>query len=285
MKPVPSLGGSALNSARMRNWFCGEKYRTAFIGAVGADDHGNYLADQLTLEGVRSCLQVVKEAETGTCLALTVGTERTLIGYPGASRHLQVEWIKEHAMDMIGKASFIYMTTFLLTTAKKAEIGHYLSETVTSKVILNLSSENLIKRVWPSLKALVKRCHIIISNEAELKAVAVVEKWDDEDIADCQTRLRKLMAPGALVVTTRGKNPTMTADENGRFGLYPPEPVSDIVDTNGAGDAFVGGFLAFYGTPSWKLAEAVSMGQYCAAQVLKMKGFGVPTNLPQWKSS
>ncbi len=32
----------------------------------------------------------------------------------------------------------------------------------------------------------------------------------------------------------------MTADENGRFGLYPPEPVSDIVDTNGAGDAFVG---------------------------------------------
>ncbi len=162
-------------------------------------------------------------------MALTVGTERTLIGYPGASRHLQVEWIKEHAMEMIGKgwllfyflltslASFIYMTTFLLTTAKKAEIGHYLSETVTSKVILNLSSENLIKRVWPSLKALVKRCHIIISNEAELKAVctpspknafvnfwqvAVVEKWDDEDIADCQTRLRKLMAPGALVVLT-----------------------------------------------------------------------------------
>jgi adenosine kinase len=50
-----------------------------------------------------------------------------------------------------------------------------------------------------------------------------------------------------IVVFTHGKEPTILA-RDGHVTLTPVKPLDKnlIVDTNGAGDAFVGGFLAGY---------------------------------------
>ena len=52
---------------------------------------------------------------------------------------------------------------------------------------------------------------------------------------------------GRTVIITQGSDPVVCA-ENGAVVEFPAEklPASKIVDTNGAGDAFVGGFLAQY---------------------------------------
>ena len=49
------------------------------------------------------------------------------------------------------------------------------------------------------------------------------------------------------MIITQGSDPVVCA-ENGTVVEFPAEklPASKIVDTNGAGDAFVGGFLAQY---------------------------------------
>ena len=50
-----------------------------------------------------------------------------------------------------------------------------------------------------------------------------------------------------LVIITQGSEPVI-AEEHGKIKKFPIEPLAKdaIVDTNGAGDAFVGGFLAQY---------------------------------------
>ena len=52
-------------------------------------------------------------------------------------------------------------------------------------------------------------------------------------------------ARGRIVVITHGAEPTIVV-ENGQVSEYKVLPIeaSEIVDTNGAGDAFVGGYLA-----------------------------------------
>lgn len=78
------------------------------------------------------------------------------------------------------------------------------------------------------------------------------------------------------VVFTQGADCTIVA-VGGKVTLYPTTLVekSKLVDTNGAGDAFVGGFLsqilAGKGVP-----EAVRAGNYAASTVIQHSGCVFP---------
>jgi adenosine kinase len=54
---------------------------------------------------------------------------------------------------------------------------------------------------------------------------------------------------------------------------------ADIVDTNGAGDSFAGGFLAYFvkGAP---LEKCIDAGSYAANANLKTRGCAVPPYPP-----
>jgi adenosine kinase len=58
-----------------------------------------------------------------------------------------------------------------------------------------------------------------------------------------------------------------------------PITVAEIVDTNGAGDSFAGGFLAYFvkGAPIEKCVDA---GSYAAAAILRERGCSVPQYPP-----
>jgi len=74
-----------------------------------------------------------------------------------------------------------------------------------------------------------------------------------------------------------------TVNESGTVELasfYPQKlDPQQIVDTNGAGDSFVGGFLSEFvkGSP---IERAVSAGHWCASQIIQTSGckfVGTPT--------
>lgn len=52
-------------------------------------------------------------------------------------------------------------------------------------------------------------------------------------------------------------------------------PKDQLVDTNGAGDAFVGGFLAKL-TQGAELAECVRAGAWAARQIVQESGCKIP---------
>lgn len=78
------------------------------------------------------------------------------------------------------------------------------------------------------------------------------------------------------VVFTQGEKYVVVAHE-GVVTEYPVEPLAKelIVDTNGAGDAFVGGFLARL-VEKKAISECVRSGNFAARTVLQQSGCKFP---------
>lgn len=78
-------------------------------------------------------------------------------------------------------------------------------------------------------------------------------------------------------VITQGKDETIVASE-GKVQKYavPPVEASAIVDTNGAGDAFVGGFLAAL-IKGKATDECCKAGNYAASCIIKVAGVAIPS--------
>ena len=79
-----------------------------------------------------------------------------------------------------------------------------------------------------------------------------------------------------LVIITQGSEPVI-AVEHGKIKKFPIEPLAKdaIVDTNGAGDAFVGGFLAQYVLDK-SLDVAVKCGNWAARHCIQRSGCTMP---------
>eukprot|EP01127_Copromyxa_protea_P015901 TRINITY_DN4644_c0_g1_i1.p1 TRINITY_DN4644_c0_g1~~TRINITY_DN4644_c0_g1_i1.p1 ORF type:complete len:376 (+),score=51.11 TRINITY_DN4644_c0_g1_i1:100-1128(+) len=281
---VLSAGGASLNSARMRNWSLKSlklaspgEVRTGFVGAIGKDSHGEFLKNVCQREGLDFYFQELSNELTGFCCCMICKKERTLIAKPGASRSLTRDWIRENVLEQFLKeVSFVYATLFVLTTPSKFACGLYFASLDSKSFLLNLSSANLLEHVWERVRSIVSYATVIFSNVSELRKVAQLEGWGGSDIRDFQVKLSQMMKNGkGLVVTTQGSHDTLTATSESDFRSWPvPEiPVDEIVDTNGAGDAFVGGFLAKYSLPGTEIEDWVENGHFCASIVVKTSGF------------
>ena len=122
-------------------------------------------------------------------------------------------------------------------------------------------------------------CDVIIGNEAEAEAWGsangLADKTDLTAVARAIAAQPKSNAsrPRTVVITHGPKSTTVVnaADpENAK--VYPVSPLADaeIVDTNGAGDAFAGGFLGAYilGKNQDECIEAGhKLGSMCVQQV------------------
>jgi adenosine kinase len=77
-------------------------------------------------------------------------------------------------------------------------------------------------------------------------------------------------------VITQGKEPTVVA-KDGAVTQYPVPVVdpSEIVDTNGAGDAFVGGFLAAF-IKGKDIEECCKAGSFAASTIIRTSGTALP---------
>jgi adenosine kinase len=78
------------------------------------------------------------------------------------------------------------------------------------------------------------------------------------------------------VVITNGSQPTVVA-VNGKVTLYPVITLAkeQLVDTNGAGDAFVGGFLSQL-VAGKDVPECIRAGNYAANVIIQRSGCTFP---------
>ena len=118
----------------------------------------------------------------------------------------------------------------------------------------------------------------LFGNESEAAAYAKSHGMEDkaDDIAAIALAIAALPKTNAsrprTVVFTQGSKSTVVAC-NGQVTEYPVEMLSKdkLVDTNGAGDAFVGGFLAQL-VLGQDVAKAVDAGHYAARQIIQVSG-------------
>lgn len=126
---------------------------------------------------------------------------------------------------------------------------------------------------------LIPMVDFLFGNETEALTFAQTEGWTTTSIPEIANKLSMLptqKSKSRFVVITQGTEPTVIA-QDGKCQQYPIVPLekSQIVDTNGAGDAYVGGFLS-------KLVQGCSnevchaAGAKSAAAIVQQSGCSFP---------
>ena len=144
---------------------------------------------------------------------------------------------------------------------------------------LNFSAPFIPQFFGIQLQQILPYCDIIIGNESETEAWASANGLADEKdlkaVAKAIAALPKANASRPrIVVVTQGSSSTVLVNsaepESLKEFVVNALKDEDIVDTNGAGDAFAGGFLGAY-VSGKSLDECVEVGhklaQICVGQV------------------
>ena len=117
---------------------------------------------------------------------------------------------------------------------------------------------------------------IVFGNETEALTYAETFNLGTKDITKIAQAISMLPkengSKGRLVIITQGADPVVCVN-NGVVTTFEAErlPADKIVDTNGAGDAFVGGFLAQY-CQGKDLATGVRCGIWAATHIIQRSG-------------
>ncbi|XP_020567532.1 adenosine kinase isoform X4 [Oryzias latipes] len=115
---------------------------------------------------------------------------------------------------------------------------------------------------------------------AEAATFAKEQGFETDDIAEIARKTQNLPKENTrrqrVVVFTQGKDDTVATVDD-QVTMFPVVDIdqNDIVDTNGAGDAFVGGFLSAL-VQEQPLEECIRAGHYAANVIIKRVGCTFP---------
>jgi adenosine kinase len=234
-------------------------------------------------DGVDARYHVDESTPTGTCAACIMGGERSLVANLAAANNYKIEHLKAN-WSAVEAARVIYSAGFFITVSPDSmmEVAKHAAAN-NQQYCLNISAPFLCE-VPPFKKTigdLLPYVDFLFGNENEARAFAKSEGWETEDIAEIALRVCKFPkengSKGRVVVFTQGKDPTVVAT-NGTIKTYPVTlvPADKLVDTNGAGDAFVGGFLSQL-VNGKDLDECVRAGNYAGGVIVQSSGTQLPS--------
>ena len=278
--PQYIAGGATQNSIRVAQWIMsanGKPGQSAYMGCVGTDAFGKQLEDCAAADGV--CVHFMKDetTPTGTCAVLVKGGERSLIANLAAANNFKPSHLETPESKAIYEsASVYYIAGFFLTVSVdslKIVAEHALANNKT--FCLNLSAPFIIDFFGDQVATALEYADYLFCNESEAAAYGAKHGLGD-DLKEVALKIaaspKKNASRPRTVIFTQGSSSTIVAC-NGKVEEYAVEPLAQeqLVDTNGAGDAFVGGFLA--GLLAGKDAGAcVETGHWAARFIIQQSG-------------
>ncbi len=255
-----SSGGSAANSMIGIAALGG---RASYACKVGRDDLGEFYLDDLEAAGVACDREHRGEGTTGKCLVLiTPDADRTMNTFLGVTATFGPDEIDE---AIITASRYLYIEGYLLSSDsgfEAARMAQHLARGKGVQVALTLSDPFIVGTFRERIGALLEGgIDLLFCNDIEARA------WtgEDETAAACEALARSV---GRFAVTCGAEGARVR--DGGRTILVPGFQVK-AVDTNGAGDAFAGGFL--YGiTHGHDAARATKLANYAASRVVSRYG-------------
>merc|ERR1712065_10801 len=235
-----TAGGATMNSIRVAQYYLDNPRATTFVGCVGSDDNASKLSGAAAADSVRVEYLVDDTTPTGMCACVITGKNRSLVAKLAAANNYKASHMQSEPIWVLAtQAQIYYSAGFHLTVCPEAmlDLARHAAETQKTYAF-NLSAPFLIQFFKDPMNQVIPYADFIFSNEDETE--------DLSKIALALAALDKVNASRPrMVVITCGSEATIVAHE-GVVDTYPVDKLdpSLIIDTNGAGDAFVGGFLA-----------------------------------------
>ncbi|KAL9598796.1 MAG: hypothetical protein Q9179_003784 [Wetmoreana sp. 5 TL-2023] len=268
-------GGAAQNTARGAQYILPAS-SVLYIGCVGRDDYASQLRSACDKAGLRVEYRVDETQPTGRCGVIINGSNRSLCTHLAAANEYKLDHLKSPEIwPLVQNARVYYVGGFHLTVCPPA-IMALAEEAAGSKekiFIMNLSAPFIPQFFKKQLDETSPYWDYVIGNETEVQAWAEADGSEEvkgkgvKEIAKYMAELKKVRSERKrVVVITQGTDPTVVAVQ-GEEGVreYEVHAIGKekIYDTNGAGDAFAGGFVA--GVVEGKsLEESVDMGSWLA---------------------
>jgi len=206
---------------------------TAFIGTIGSDTFGDYMAVELAERGVdiTHCPRLV-DAPTGFTVIVTRGPDRAILTHLGAIKRLTIEHLP---LDVLSAARHVHISSFFLLAELRPRLRSLLATLRSSGVSISLDTNWDPEQKWDDgLLAILELVDVFLPNAAEACAIA--------GTSDVERAVLALAETSSMVAAKLGSDGALLAHA-GTLYREPGYPLT-MVETTGAGDAFNAGFLA-----------------------------------------
>jgi adenosine kinase len=275
-------GGATQNSCRVAQWILEKPNSVAYFGCVGTDENSNILKKVASEAGVKVLYQgSTKTTETGRCAVLITGLNRSLVTKLDAANHFTVDHLEiSENWEVVDKAKVFYSAGFFITVSPDPmlKVAKHAAEHADKKFCVNLSAPFICQFFKDPLNQVLEYADVVVGNETEAETYAEhnFDKGSYTDRKDIAKKIAALPYKGKgksrIVIVTQGCDPCILV-ENGEVSEHPVTKLStdQIVDTNGAGDAFVGGFLAQLAKGK-SVKEAIRCGVWAATEIIQVSG-------------
>ncbi len=245
------FGGKGANQAVIAA-LCGAEVH--FVGKIGTDLFGDSIATNFSALGINSYYVARTDTATGVAhIWVDGGGENRIIIIPGAN----------HEIDSANAVAAISSIENLSVVIAQCEI----KQEVTLAVFTAAKTRGCITILNPApyqdlSQELLDLCDWIIPNETEFRELHGQLPTSDE--------ILKEFRPGKNSVVTLGSLGAALINADGSI-IRTSAPIVNVVDTTGAGDAFVGTF-AYALASGMSSADSLALGIKVASLSVTKKG-------------
>lgn len=228
----------------------------SMLGRVGEDAFGAELVENLRNNGVDTTrVESLSRSPTGSAfITVTPDGENAIIVSPGANRGFGPREVEAAARD-IRKASVLVAQ--LEVNVEAVDSAARLAEESGARFLLNLAPPREVPNT------LLRLSDPLVVNEHEAAFLL-----GDEQTSDEAARGLLDLGPASVVVTLGAEGAVLAAEGiTQRF----PAPEVEVVDTTGAGDAFVGALAAKLAKGT-TLEDAVPFAVFTGAVAVTREG-------------
>ncbi|PPR64396.1 MAG: Inosine-guanosine kinase [Alphaproteobacteria bacterium MarineAlpha3_Bin7] len=226
-------GGSAANTCTVLSSLGGS---SAFLGKTGKDQLGKIFKKDISANGVYFEESGFSSTPTARCFVfVTPDAERTMQTFLGACADMTPDDIDKNVIE---RSAVTYIEGYLWDTPKAREailLAASIASSAKKIVSLSLSDSFCVDRHRDSFIDFIKNhVDLLFANEDEIKAL-----FELSSIKDALNHCREICEISAI---TRGGMGSIVNCKNETYEIE-AEPVKNILDTTGAGDAYAGGFI------------------------------------------
>jgi ribokinase len=241
--------------------------RVAMVGAVGEDEQGQFLIEQLKKDNVDSrFVQVLSDVETGTAIVeVEPSGENAILVIPGANNMVTCDQVHQ-ALSLLPDPAGLLLQGEIPADAIVAAAEE--SRRKSMRVILNPAP------LLDPFPELLWNVDLLIVNEGEAKQLSGLPL---EEVADATEVADWIQQRGPQnVVITLGADGALFRDRHGQCKWFPSVP-AQVVDTTAAGDCFVGALAS-----RWFRGESLeqSLRYALAAASIAVSRMGAQPSLP-----
>ena len=233
---------------------------TFMLGKVGKDTFSDFALSSLQESRVDTT-GITKSQKNSTGSAsiwVNAQGQNSIVIYPGANGEVDEDFIIQHE-KFFDNASWLLIQfevplksiLLALKFAKKRGLKTIIDPAPVRKISNN--------DIWELLDYL-------LPNEIELKELTRTE--------NILKAIHTLKSRGVKEVIVKLGKQGAVYEDDGKLLSFPAVPVEQVVDTTGAGDCFIAGFL--YGMIQWgNIPRAIKIGNLTASYSIQQKGAAI----------